>query len=67
MDPFAAFLSMGGYAQYVWPCFGLTFGVLAGLLWLSRRGLKAAEAELAALQAATGAGRTSGMDGADEA
>ena len=66
MDSVATFLAMGGYAQYVWPSFGLTVAVLAGLLVLSRRGLKAAEAELAALQSAAGLGRTPVGNGADE-
>jgi heme exporter protein D len=67
MDSIAAFLAMGGYARFVWPSFGLTLIVLAGLLVLSLRGLRAAEAELAALQSAAGSRRTSGVDGADEA
>lgn len=67
MDPFAAFLAMGGYAQYVWPSFGLTALVLVGLLVLSLRGLKAAEAELAALQSVAGPGRAPVGNGADEA
>lgn len=67
MDPFAAFLAMGGYASYVWPCFGLTFVVLAGVLVASLRGLSAAEAELAALQSTVGRGRPLATDGADEA
>lgn len=67
MDSLAAFLAMGGYARFVWPSFGLTVIVLAGLLVLSLRGLRAAEAELAALQAATGRTRKPAGDGTDEA
>ena len=67
MDPIAAFLAMGGYARFVWPSFGLTLIVLAGLLVLSLRGLRAAEAELAALQSEAGSRRMPGVDGADEA
>jgi len=52
MESLAQFLEMGGYARFVWPSFGLTFAVLVGLLAVSRRALKGAEAELAALQAA---------------
>ncbi len=40
---------MGGYAGFVWPAFGISALVLVGLLVLSWRGLKAREAELAAL------------------
>lgn len=67
MDPLAAFLAMGGYAAYVWPCFGLTFIVLTGMLVASLRGLRAVEAELEALQTTVGRGRPSAVDGADEA
>jgi heme exporter protein CcmD len=28
---------MGGYARYVWPCFGFVFGVLAWNIWSARR------------------------------
>ena len=28
---------MGGYARYVWPCYGLAFLVLAWNLWSARR------------------------------
>ena len=50
MENLAQFLEMGGYARFVWPSFGLTFVVLTGLVVISRRALKAAEAELAALR-----------------
>ena len=61
---------MGGYARYVWPCFGLTFGVMAGLWLFSRQGLRRAEATLAELQAAAGGSRRSRRrtsEGGDEA
>lgn len=29
MNPFFEWLSMGGYSLYVWPAYGLVFGVLA--------------------------------------
>ncbi len=35
------FLQMGGYAQYVWPCFGLTFAVLIVNIVTARRRLTA--------------------------
>ncbi len=31
------FWSMGGYARYVWPCFGFACTVLAWNLWSARR------------------------------
>ncbi|MCK5546698.1 MAG: heme exporter protein CcmD [Rhodospirillaceae bacterium] len=34
------FLEMGGYAAFVWPAYGLSFGLLALLAWLSLKGLK---------------------------
>ena len=43
-------LAMGGYARFVWPCYGLAALVMAGLLVWVWRGLKGAEAELARLQ-----------------
>jgi heme exporter protein D len=57
---------MGGYARFVWPSFGLTLVVLVVLLVVSRRALKAAEAELAALQSAI-PGRSQPVETADEA
>jgi len=48
------FLNMGGYAAFVWPSFALTLVLLSGLLWRSRAELRAAEAELAAAEAAAG-------------
>jgi len=35
----AEFLRMGGYAGYVWSCYGLTVLVLLGNLWFARREL----------------------------
>ncbi|HWL69058.1 MAG TPA: heme exporter protein CcmD [Geminicoccus sp.] len=46
----AEFLAMGGYAAYVWPAFGFTILVLAGLWILSLRQMRAKEAELEALR-----------------
>ena len=43
------FLAMGGYAGFVWPAYALAAIVLVGLLALSLRQLRKAEAELAAL------------------
>ena len=50
MTKISEFLDMGGYAGFVWPSYGAVIGVLAVLLWLSLRGLKAAERELAQLE-----------------
>ncbi len=44
-----AFFEMGGYAGFIWPAYGVVAVVLVGLMALSRRALKTAETELAAL------------------
>ena len=31
------FLAMGGYGAFVWPCYALVLGGMAGLAWLSFR------------------------------
>lgn len=49
------FFAMGGYAGYVWSCYGLTLVILAGNLWFSRRDLKAQ------IQRATRRNQTAGM------
>lgn len=41
------FWSMGGYARYVWPCFGLALAVLAWNLWSALRYLAAARVRAA--------------------
>jgi heme exporter protein CcmD len=38
----SAFWSMGGYARYVWPCFGFTGVVLIWNVWSARSLLQAA-------------------------
>ena len=43
------YLAMGGYAPFVWPAYALAAIVLVGLLAISLRQLRKAEAELAAL------------------
>ncbi len=45
----AAFFEMGGHAGFIWPAYGVTAVVLVGLMARSRRSLKSAETELAAL------------------
>jgi len=52
MDKIASFLEMGGYAEYVWPAFGIAFAVLVGFLISSLRTLRSREATLRALEAA---------------
>jgi heme exporter protein D len=37
------FLHMGGYAPYVWSCYGLTAIVLIGMEWAGRRQLQVAQ------------------------
>jgi heme exporter protein D len=51
-DVVAGFLAMGGYAAYVWPAFGFTVAVMAGLFAQSWRAARVAERELAELRAA---------------
>jgi heme exporter protein D len=48
-DTIQTFLTMGGYAGFVWPAYALAAIVLVGLLAISLRQLRKAEAELAAL------------------
>lgn len=46
------FLSMGGYAAYVWPAYIIAVTVLAGLVVSSWKSARKREAELAALRQA---------------
>ena len=55
-DDVAGFLAMGGYAAYVWPAFGFTVAVMAGLFAQSWRAARVAERELAELRATLQAG-----------
>ncbi len=41
------FWSMGGYARYVWPCYGIAGAVLAWNLWAAGRYLGAAKVRAA--------------------
>ncbi len=50
MESAAEFFAMGGYAQFVWPSYGLTAVVLVVLLALSRKFMKSNEAELERLR-----------------
>jgi heme exporter protein D len=53
MESIATFLDMGGYAAFVWPCFGLTALVLGWIFVASHRELKARERRLEELRAAS--------------
>jgi len=48
-DVLRNFLAMGGYAGFVWPAYVLAAVLLIGLLAVSLRQLRKAEAALAAL------------------
>ncbi len=50
MESVAEFLAMGGYAEFVWPSYGLTAVVLVVLLALSRKFMNKNEAELKRLR-----------------
>lgn len=50
MDRIHAFLAMGGYARFVWPCYGLAAVVMVALLVSSLKGAHRREAELDRLQ-----------------
>jgi heme exporter protein CcmD len=43
MSPVAHFLSMGGYAVYLWPCYALTALVVGANLAAARRSLRLAQ------------------------
>lgn len=68
MDQLSSFFDMGGYAGFVWPSYVAVFAVLAVLLGISLRGLRAAEAELERLEGEQprGARRARPTDGADQ-
>ncbi len=51
------FLSMGGYAAFVWPAYALAALVLLGLLAATWKGLRDAETTLKALESARPARR----------
>jgi heme exporter protein CcmD len=41
------FWAMGGYARFVWPCFGFAYAVLGWNLWSARRQFAAAKVRAA--------------------
>ena len=52
MDAIREFLSMGGYAVFVWPAFGVTAAVMIVLLVASVRGLRKERQMLELMEAA---------------
>ena len=52
MDAIHTFLAMGGYARFVWPCYGLAVVVMVALLVVSLKGARSREGELDRLQQA---------------
>ena len=57
-----SFFDMGGYAAFIWPAFGLTFLVMAGMVVATLLPLRNRQRELARLEAA-GARRVRGSGG----
>ena len=52
METIQSFLNMGGYAAFVWPAYGATALVLAGLSAMSLGRMRASERALAELRGA---------------
>lgn len=52
MEAIQSFLDMGGYAAFVWPAYGATALVLAGLFAMSLGRMRASERALAELRGA---------------
>ena len=52
MEAIGDFLSMGGYAVFVWPAFGVTVVVMVGLLVTSIRALRQERHTLALMESA---------------
>ena len=51
------YLAMGGYAEIVWPAYGVALAVLGGLAWHSWRCYRASVGALERLQRELGASR----------
>lgn len=62
MDSIRTFFEMGGYGVFVWPAFGVTVVLMAGLFAWSRVSLRADQRTLALLQEARKQRRRSGAD-----
>jgi heme exporter protein D len=52
MESLRDFISMGGYAAYVWPAYIFAAAILAGMIVSSWQSARRREAELAALRQA---------------
>ncbi len=50
MEAIQSFLNMGGYAAFVWPAYGVTALVLAGLIAMSIARMRTSERTLAELR-----------------
>ena len=50
----SAFFAMGGYARYVWPCFGLTLLVIVWNIWAAQRAFQAARSRARRAKAISG-------------
>ena len=57
MDAIREYLSMGGYAAFVWPAFGVTAIVMVALLVASIRGLRKERRTLELMESARPARR----------
>lgn len=53
MSVIVDFIAMGGYGAFIWPAYGIAAIILAVLLIASLRQLRAAEKQVAALEAAS--------------
>ncbi len=47
MHSWHEFITMGGYAPYVWPAYGIVFVVFVGVAWSAYRSLRLALARAA--------------------
>ncbi len=56
------FVSMGGYAEFVWPAFAVTIAVMAALVIVSRRALLADRRTLESLESVRESRRNRGKD-----
>ena len=64
MDAIREYLSMGGYAAFVWPAFGVTAIVMVALLVASIRGLRKERRTLELMESAGAARAGIGIQGA---
>ncbi|MBY0406266.1 MAG: heme exporter protein CcmD [Rickettsiales bacterium] len=51
MEKLTEVLSMGGYAGFVWPAYGVALGAMALMLVATLKGLRKAQADLKTLRA----------------